>query len=227
MDHMHENHRQRMKARYLAEGLDSFSRHNVLEFLLFYAIPRKDTNEIAHALIKRFGSFAGVLEASVEELTTVNGISEHSAILIHSILPIMRHYNRDKFCEASSPCDTFDKLAGYARSQFIGAKREQVKVVLFDDSMQIIGCEALPDGIPGKAEMDARMILEAAIRYGSAHIALLHNHMGPYAFPSREDYECGYRLKTICESVGIRLVAHLIVADESVISLLDDKTTGI
>ena len=223
MDHMHENHRQRMKARYLAEGMDSFSRHNVLEFLLFYAIPRKDTNDIAHALINHFGSLSGVLEASVEELMAVKGISEHSAILIHSILPIMRHYNRDKFAQASAPCDTFEKLANYARSQFIGAKRERVKVVLFNDSMQIIGCEALPDGIPGQVAVDARLILEMAVRYGAASIALLHNHLGPYALPSREDYECGYRIKTVCESISVRLVAHLIVADEAVVSLLGDK----
>ena len=78
---MHEDHRKRIKARFLTEGLENFEPHNVLELLLFYTIPQKDTNELAHTLINRFGSLAGVFDASFEDLISVNGISEHTAIL--------------------------------------------------------------------------------------------------------------------------------------------------
>ena len=78
----HSGHRQRMKQRFLKEGLDNFDAVNVLELLLFYALPRRDTNLIAHDLLRRFGSLAGVLEAPVEQLQLVPGLGEHAALLI-------------------------------------------------------------------------------------------------------------------------------------------------
>ena len=87
---MHENHRERMKHRFLAEGLDHFEPHNILELLLFYAIPQKDTNEIAHSLMERFGSLAEVFDASYDDLVTVPGIKEHSATLIKMIPELSR-----------------------------------------------------------------------------------------------------------------------------------------
>ena len=82
---MHSQHRKRMKERFLLEGLEHFEPHNILELLLFYSVPQKDTNETAHLLIERFGSLRGVLDAPFEELCRVPGIKEHSATLIKLI----------------------------------------------------------------------------------------------------------------------------------------------
>ena len=84
-DSIHKGHRQRMKDRFLQEGLDHFSDIQVLELLLFYCIPRQDTNPIAHKLLDHFGSLSQVLEASVEELTKVPGIGENAATFLHLI----------------------------------------------------------------------------------------------------------------------------------------------
>ena len=89
---MHENHRERVKNRFLSEGLDHFDAHNVLELLLFYSIPQKDTNEIAHLLIDRFGSLSAVLDAPFEDLIETPGIKEHSALLLKLIPALSRRY---------------------------------------------------------------------------------------------------------------------------------------
>ena len=93
----HEGHRAKLRKRFLAEGFDSFEDHNILELLLFFAIPRKDTNEIAHALIRRFGSFSRVFEASVEELRSVEGVGEHAAYLLKTYPAVAKRYYKDRF----------------------------------------------------------------------------------------------------------------------------------
>ena len=100
---MHENHRERMKRRFLKEGLDNFEPHNVLELLLFYYIPQKDTNEIAHALIERFGTLSDVLDASFDDLICVPGIKEHSATLLKMIPALSRRYVMEKNRSAAGP----------------------------------------------------------------------------------------------------------------------------
>jgi len=86
---VHEGHRKRLKERFLREGLDSFEQHQVLELLLFFSIPRKDTNELAHTLLNRYGSLSGVFEADPKDLATTPGIGENSAILL-SLIPIFQ-----------------------------------------------------------------------------------------------------------------------------------------
>ena len=99
---MHEGHRRRLMDRYIKEGLINFEDHQVLELLLFYAIPRKDTNEIAHILLKSFGSLSNVFEADAEELMKIEGIGKNAAVLIKMVFEMSRRYRMDSF--GSRPC---------------------------------------------------------------------------------------------------------------------------
>ncbi|MBQ1834845.1 MAG: hypothetical protein II111_03925, partial [Oscillospiraceae bacterium] len=96
MSNTHGGHRARLKQRFLEHGLDNFNDLNALELLLFYAIPRQDTNEIAHRLLDRFGSFAAVLEATLEELQEIPGVGENTATLLKLIPQIDRRYLMSK-----------------------------------------------------------------------------------------------------------------------------------
>ena len=93
---LHQGHRQRLRNRFMQEGLDHFEQHNMLELLLFYSIPQRDTNEVAHRLLNRFGTISDVLNAPVEELETVEGVGHSSALLISSVHQISDIYRRDK-----------------------------------------------------------------------------------------------------------------------------------
>ncbi|MBO5110876.1 MAG: RadC family protein [Clostridia bacterium] len=219
-DCLHTGHRERLKARFLAGGFDSFSDHNVLELLLFYAIPRKDTNEIGHELIRRFGSLAGVLEASVEELMTVKGIGRHAAILIHSILPIAFYYVRSRSDAAMGICDTVEKLIQYAKAQYVGTFKETAKLILMDNHLRVMDCVTLAEGAASRANFDARKIVETAILRHAAMVVLMHNHPGGHPVPSGEDYEATVRLGTVCEAVGVKLLEHLLVGEEETVPIL-------
>ena len=92
---MHDGHRERLKRRFLNEGLDGFEPHQILEMLLFYAIPRRDTNEIAHALLERYGSLSGVFDADPNDIATVSGMGLHSALLLSFVPQVSRFYFKD------------------------------------------------------------------------------------------------------------------------------------
>ena len=91
-NHMHDGHRDRVRERFAKTGFDGMASHEIIEMLLFYSVPRKDTNEIAHRLIKQFGSLAGVFEANLEELQKVKGVTFNSAVLIKMMLPLYHEY---------------------------------------------------------------------------------------------------------------------------------------
>ena len=214
MENLHEGHRNRLKARFLSEGLDSFNDHNILELVLFYALPRKDTNEIAHALINRFGSYAAVFKASVEELRTVPGIGEHAAILIKLFLPVSRRYLHERSEKGRPICDTLDKLLRFAEEEYAGVRLEETRVLLLDSSLRIIDCVKISDGLENAAELQARRLVEAAIRRDAPMAVLMHNHPGGRKLPSGEDYESTLRLVSICETMGIKLLEHVLITNE-------------
>ena len=105
----HEGHRQRLKNRFLTEGLDSFETHNILELLLFYSIPQRDTNGIAHKLLDTFGSLKGVFEADFEELIKIDGIKENTATLLKLIPEVARAYFHEEMDEQKI-FDTAEKI---------------------------------------------------------------------------------------------------------------------
>ena len=220
MGGLHEGHRGRMKERFLKEGLDSFSDHQVLEMLLFFALPRRDTNEIAHTLIRRFGSLAGVLEAPAELLATVDGIGMHAATLIKSILPIANRYVRARAKATYEACDTVEKLTRYAKEQYVGVHVETAKLVMMDNALHIIDCVKLAEGSGCRARIDTRRIVEITLQYGASMVVLLHNHSGGRAYPSGDDLEATLRLRSVCDAIGVHLLEHLLITEEDVIPVL-------
>ena len=130
---MHEHHRKRMKERFLREGIENFEPHNVLELLLFYSIPQKDTNEIAHRLINRFGSLSAVFEASFSELIEIDGIKEHSATLIKLIPALAQRYVSEANSFSGSFIPTIEEAGKYFKAKYIGATKEIVYLLLLDN----------------------------------------------------------------------------------------------
>lgn len=220
---MHKNHRKRMKERFLAEGLESFSEHNVLEFLLFFAIPRKDTNEIAHKLIDIFGSLAKVLDANVEDLMQVGDIGEHAAILLKTYPQIAHLYVTDSAAKGRPACDTVEKLCRYAVEQYVGITEEVTKLLLLDNTLRVIGCADIGEGSPNQSGFRARKMVETAIRRGASTVVLMHNHPDGRLFPSDEDLETTFRLQNVCEAMEIKLLEHVLVAGGEALPILHQK----
>lgn len=216
---VHDGHRGRLTERFLEEGLDGFSPHNILELILFYAVPRKDTNELAHVLLDTFGSLSGVLDAPVAELTAVPGVGEHTAALLHLIPHLTRAYLSDR--EQEICISSTEKAGQFLLPRFVGRNEECVFLVCVDGKCRVLSVTLLHKGNINSAEVSIRSIVAAALRHNAAGIILAHNHPGGVALPSQEDLRTTQRVREALEPVGIRLIDHFIVADGDFVSLAD------
>ena len=216
---LHEGHRQRVFDRFKKEGIDSFSPHNILEMLLFYSIPRVDTNEIAHRLIERFGSVSAVFDAPECELIKVEGIGERSAILLKMIPQIARYYlteNIDDRIILSS------KDAGkLLLPRYIGRKTEVVMVVCLDSKSKVLSIQTVQEGNVNTAEISIQAIVAAAINSNAAGVIVSHNHPGGVCLPSQEDIKTTRVLCKTLAAVNIKMIDHLIIADNDFVSIAE------
>lgn len=216
MDAPHTGHRQRMRERFLKMGLDNFEQHEVLELLLTYSIPRKNTNIIAHKLIDTFGSISAVFDAPYEALTSVNGITENSATLIKMIPQILRFYKNG--IDGSKCLNTIERVTGYFSVAFIGLTKEEFKVCCLDNGLNVISCTTVAKGTNKSAPISARLVAEAAFRANSSNVIIAHNHPDTYCTPSDADKAVTRKLRTALKAIDIDILDHIIVGKDGVLS---------
>ncbi len=214
----HDGHRKRLKARFVKSGLDDFEAHNVLELLLFYSVPRKDTNPLAHRLINRFGSLSGVFDAKPEDLIKVDGVTENTAVLISMIPQIARKYLEDK-ADVVGVISGFADIGSYLMPRFVGRTVETVMLAALDNKNKIISCSIVAEGENDRANLSKRRVMEEAIRVGATRVILAHNHPRGFAMPSKEDIFLTEEIYSLLRSVGIELVDHFILAEDDFVSL--------
>lgn len=210
---VHEFHRKRLRERYLKCGFESFADHELLELLLSYAIPRKDTNAIAHTLLQKFGSLRNVLLAELPELLSVDGMGESSAICLKLHLEMLRRTLQDE-TRNRPRYDSVIKLAEFLCPQFVCATHEMVYAMLLDNGMRLLECFKVTDGIVNAAEVTVRRIAERAYHMHAANVVLAHNHPNGLAIPSAQDIEFTDCLNESLRTLGIVLVEHFVIVDE-------------
>jgi len=219
---VHGGHRQRTKERFRAFGLDAFQDHEALELLLFFALPRKDVNPLAHRLIDRFGSLAGVFDATVEDLLKVEGVGESTSLLIRMIPEMARKYmlsrtSLDNILESSA------QINAYLKSLFIGLREEVVYLICLDGKRKVLNCTEVGRGIVNATQITIRKILEAALGVGATMVILAHNHPAGHPFPSVEDVATTRRLIETLGAAGILLIDHVIVTNTACISMKSSR----
>lgn len=215
---IHDGHRQRLKERFLREGLDHFSDIQVLELLLFYCIPRQDTNPIAHALLDHFGSLAQVLEAPAEELCKVSGIGQSAAVLLSMVLPINRAYEENR-AENIKILPNVTDCGVYMVPKFHGKRNETVFLLCLDAKCKVLGCREMGEGSVNSAGVPIRRIVETALGLNASTVVLAHNHPSGLALPSGEDVQSTYRVAAALNAVDIALADHIVVADGDYVSM--------
>lgn len=208
---IHAGHRQRMKERFLANGLEGFSPHEAIELMLYYAIPRRDVNELSHRLIEKFGSYKGVFDASYEDLLSVDGVGENAAILFKLMAASWSKY---ALYDERAPFlyDKLQKIGNYAVKLFIGASVEKLYVMLFDNKMMLLDTVKLAEGVVNSVSVPPRIIVEKAFKRNAASVVLIHNH--PSGLPNASDEDISYSryLKGLLSGVNINLIDHIIVS---------------
>lgn len=216
---VHDGHRDRLKQRFLTEGLDKFTDIQVLELLLFYCIPRKDTNELAHVLLDRFGSLSQVMETKPEELMTVEGIGQNAATFLRLIPAAGRFYavdrtNRNKILNTLTECGYFVK------QYFEGRSLETVFLLCLDAKCKVLCCQQVGEGGVNSAGVPIRRVVETALAANATTVVLAHNHPSGLALPSHEDIATTRRVALALDAVEIHLADHIIVADDDFISMV-------
>ena len=216
---IHDGHRQRLKDRFLEEGLEHFTDVQVLELLLFYCIPRQDTNPLAHALIDHFGSLAQVLEAPAAELEKVKGIKTNAATFLSLMNQVGRYYlvNRS---QKNVILPTIEKCGDYLTSYFYGRRNEAVYLLCLDAKCKVRCCKLLGEGSVNSAGISIRRIVETALGVGATTVVLAHNHPSGIALPSPEDIQTTYRVAAALNAVEIALADHIVVADDDYVSMV-------
>ena len=214
---IHDGHREKMRRRFRETGLEGFADHEALELLLYYAIPRRDTNELAHRLMDDFGSLAGVLDASAQELQQVEGVGENTAAFLKLLPELTRVYYSQKqqdLCLAST-----EQAGRFLLPRFIGRQEETVLLTCLDGKCRVLSCTVLHKGSLNSSEVNVRKLLTAALKHNAAAVILAHNHPGGVALPSPEDIQTTRRVAMALQAVEIVLVDHIIVADDDYVSI--------
>lgn len=217
----HSGHRKRMRERFLSHGLDNFDDHNVLELLLFYALPRQDTNALAHRLMERFGSLDAVLDATVEELTAVEGMGPSAAALLKLVLGVGRRYQICKN-EPGKILSSTVAVGQYLVPRFLGQRDETVLLLCLDAKMKLLCCREVGQGDVSCARLNLRRVMETALGQNAAAVILAHNHISGIALPSPEDLNTTAQVYQLLRQVNVVLQDHIIVAGDDFISLKDD-----
>lgn len=221
-ENSHKGHRQRVKQRYFETGFDNMSDYEVMEMLLFFGIPFKDTSLTAKALIDKFGSLSCVLEADVKSLTEIKGMTENAACLINMLLPIYRRYCKSK-AESIVAFSSLDDIVRFLKLKFLDSTSEKVFALCLDNAMRLITSKQIAQGDAFGAGFDIQELVRLALDTKSCSIILAHNHLNSISTPSIEDVHATVQARDALRTLGIKLSDHLILSENGFCSMANTK----
>ncbi|MBQ8076181.1 MAG: DNA repair protein RadC [Oscillospiraceae bacterium] len=217
----HQGHRDRLRQEFIRLGAESFSEVRALELLLFYAVARRDTNPLAHALLDRFGSLDGVFSATVPELCQVDGIGESTAVLIRLVPELYRRGQAEKTRRTVPIIDSTATAGKMATGCFAGESCERFLLFCLDARKAMKKQEEISRGVVNSVNVDVRRVAELALNNKASACIVAHNHPDGDVLPSEEDKQVTAKLKEALSTLGIPLLDHIIVSGESYFSFLD------
>lgn len=220
----HAGHRERVRDKFLENGFDVFEAHEALEMYLFYAIPRRNTNPLAHRLLDRYTNIAGVCDAPIDELMKDFGLSKSAAVFLKMLPEMSRLYNESKL--SYDNVIDYENLGEIFRVKFIGRTSEAVALMLGDAKGKMIYFNIIAKGSLNSTDMPVRKIVDLALRHNARTAFIAHNHPSGTALPSRSDLESTQIIKDTLLNIGVDLVDHFIVTTEDFVSLRESGIAG-
>lgn len=223
-DNLHKGHRKRLKEEIISQDFpESTPPHKILEMLLFYGIPRKDTNVIAHELLNKFGSIRGVIQAPPEELFQVKGMTENAVALIKLIMPIARRYETESKANLNRKFESIDAIGEFLVKKHLGYGIETFAITTFKPNGELISCDILSKGDMATVPLTTKSIVQTVLKYKAPCAIISHNHINGSAMPSMADIKMTKAVKDTLASIGVNLLDHIIIADNDFVSLAQSK----
>lgn len=208
---LHEGHRQRLLEQVHNSGLDNMTEVQILEFVLTFFIPRKDTNELAHILLNEFGSFKNVLDASQTDLLKIDGIGERTAKLITLLPHIFFHYRESGYKNKPIFIHNLNEAVDFLIDIFDSKIDEEFYILFFSPSQQLIKFEKLSTGNQNEVSISCQDIVNKALKYKPSYIMLAHNHPNGYAFPSNDDIATTNKIIKMLMYHQLMVMDHVII----------------
>ncbi|MDR0958365.1 MAG: DNA repair protein RadC [Clostridiales bacterium] len=206
----HAGHRERVREKYVNNGINSFADHEVLEFLLFYALPRRDTNELAHKMINEFGSLHNLMDAHPSEISRRCKVSISVAALVTLPPQIHKKYVASKMAK-KNPFHSTKAVGTFLISLFAAEVSECFYILCLDSQQKLISSELITRGTLNHAQIYLRSIMEAALKHHACSVVLSHNHPNNDLTPSDEDISTTEKIVEAFESIDVAVLDHVIV----------------
>lgn len=221
-DDTYTGHRARLKQRFLTQGIEGFEPHNILELLLFYGIPYRDTNGIAHDLIDTFGSIENVFDADIEQLCKVDGVGENSATLIKLVPEISKYYLQLKYKDRKK-FESTDEIAEFLKKHYLFEEHEVFSIMCLDSAGKLIEFKKLTDGGADHTGVNIVKAVELVIKKNAVCVIVAHNHPGGHLKPSVADLNTTNRLREAFDMINVRLLDHIILTPNGYFSMANDS----
>ena len=221
---VHDGHRQRTREEFLRNGFDiDTPPHKMVEMLLFYSTPRKDTNDMAHELFNRFGTLSALLSATPEQITSVKGIGNNTVCLLEFI----KMFNKIAYFEQKKKVlkvdKTFDDFYEFLSVQYFALNREEFSMATFKGNGKLINWQVLQVGTLTEVNVSLRNIIEIALKEQASSVIIAHNHPGGDALPSPEDVLMTKNISKGLGNIGVGLLDHVIFCDDDYISMRQSR----
>lgn len=221
-ENVHKSHRNRLRKKFIENGIESFQPHEVLELLLFYAYRQRDTNEIAHRLLKKFGSLSGVFEADIESLTEVEDVGYNTAVFLKLQGNIQRYYMKEKFSQMKNLQITPQNIGEYVQHLFYGYTEEVFYIISLNAECEVISSDIIAKGTVNTTALYSREVIKKVLETKAVFVILAHNHPNGLLAPSEADVKTTKILNEALNFVNVKLIDHVIVGRGDYISLFKD-----
>ena len=209
---MHSGHRNRLRDKFLQNDGEGLCDHELLELLLFYSIPRVNTNTQAHMLLKRYGSLRAVLDANIPELKRVDGVGDNSAMLIRLISAIMARCSKEEN-DRRAKMNKLSVTGEYIAGLFDGAE-ESLYLILLDNSLRLTEAKCIMSGTVNYSASTVSAIVREAVFNNAPNVILAHNHPPGIAVPSSQDITATQTINQALKYVQIKLIEHFVVSGD-------------
>lgn len=218
-ENCHKGHREHVRQRFLTGGLEVFASHEILELLLFYSIPQKDTNPLAHKLMDTYGSLFNVLSSPVGDLQSIDGVGERTAVLLSLVFQVARWIRLEQMKGTGVNFLSTEAAGQYCKELFCGRHNELFYELCLNQRGNLLMCNCMANGNIVSVSTDIRALVRNAVLSHADSILLTHNHPGGDATPSTEDIHATRCIVEALTKVDIPLRDHIIVGENDVVSM--------